>query len=706
MSVRVLQASKGSEQNNLLWLFFIQSSLAMLLLIPTIIAGMLVEWSNATCNPQEGIQLLFALAGSTSCLGVAIGLACGRVTSNLRAADVLLTVIYLSLLGQALARLYFEPQIFAYSMAFGYFPGSLYDEDVRLTQALVTHRVLTFSVALAVIFTLDLLAPLRNLRPRSSKKFVIRLAQSLLLISISLYGWTLGEKNQFNLRRSSIENILSRRLNNQRVDIRFDPSFSEKQTRDFLIETELHYRQLQKFFATDLTKPIRVFVYRNVSQKKALMGAYRTQIARPWQNEIHIHGTNIPHSVLRHELAHIFAADFAQGAFRVPSKAGIFVNMGIVEGTAVAADWPTDRMTVHQWAKAMREEKRAPNPAHLLSPQGFWAQSASRAYTIAGSFLRFLIDTYGIEKFKTLYRTNNFEIAYEQPALALAEEWGRFVDQVPSAKQSKKRAEQRFSRPSILQKVCAHETAKMKADAQLAVSTGNLEEGIRLLRKVSLNRPSDFTVPLSLSRAVAKQGRLDAAVNELKSVRNSENYTAQGRLRIELAIADSEWKTDNSTVALELLEKADVRSLGAGFRRLVEAKKFALRQTPEIQTTLRAYLLQEYSQEEGLIKLSELATKYPTNGLIHYLFARRLEQIGMVERGITETRIALAATLPHRDFRDEANKMLGRMLLEDRQFDAAELQFVKMANTASRAIDRLEALQWQQRAKIRKELEN
>ena len=173
-----------------------------------------------------------------------------------------------------------------------------------------------------------------------------------------------------------------------------------------------------------------------------------------------------------------------------------------------------------------------------------------------------------------------------------------------------------------------------------------------------------------------------------------------------MAIADSEWKTDNSTVALELLEKADVRSLGAGFRRLVEAKKFALRQTPEIQATLRAYLLQEYSQGEGLIQLSELATKYPTNGLIHYLFARRLEQIGMVERGITETRIALAATLPHRDFRDEANKMLGRMLLEDRQFDAAELQFVKMANTSSRAIDRLEALQWQQRAKIRKELEN
>ncbi|MEE2900739.1 MAG: hypothetical protein VYC39_00325 [Myxococcota bacterium] len=705
LSIHVVQQKARTTDASLIWLFFILTSLGLIFLFPTVAAGMLVEWFNSTCNPQEGIQMIILLAGSTTCLGIALGMACARIFSNKLMALVATALVYCLLLGQALARLYFEPQIFAYSMPFGYFPGSLYDEEVRLTKTLVSHRIITVLFACAIVFSLDAFAPLRRLRPRTAKKFTIRLFQSFILVSASFYGWTLGETEGFNLDRSSIEKILSLREHNERLDIRFDSSFTEEQTKDFLIESELHYQQLQKFFSIKLSKPIRVFVYRNVGQKRSLMGAYRTQIARPWQNEIHIHGTSIPHPVLRHELAHIFAADFADGLFKVPAKAGIFVNMGIVEGTAVAADWPTDRMTVHQWAKAMIEQKRAPNPADLLSPQGFWTQSAARAYTVAGSFLRFLIDTYGIEKFKALYRSNSFETAYEKPAKDLAKEWTDYIDKIPAAKQSKKRAEQRFSRPSILEKVCAHETAKMKSDARAQIAAGKMNEGIALFRKVAEYRPADSSVALSISRSMAKKGHLKSALDELKAVRNSQNYTAQGRLRVELAIADLEWKTSNSTVALQILSMADTRSLSAGFRRLVEAKKYAMQQEASIQAVLRDYLLQEYSQEEGLVRLADLTASHSSNGLLHYLYARRLAQIGMSNRALIEIRRALSLGLPHPDFIEEANKMLGRVLLAARQFDEAEFQFVKMAKTASRAIDRLEALQWSQRAKIRKELD-
>ena len=77
----------------------------------------------------------------------------------------------------------------------------------------------------------------------------------------------------------------------------------------------------------------------------------------------------------------------------------------------------------------------------------------------------------------------------------------------------------------------------------------------------------------------------------------------------------------------------------------------------------------------------------------------------MSERGLIEIRRALNLGLPQQDFVTEANKMLGRMLMDAGQFDEAEIQFVKMAKTATRAIDRLEASRWQQRAKIRKELD-
>ena len=81
-------------------------------------AGIFVEWFNATCKPQEGIQLIPLLALTTS-IGVVRPTWLSKF--NQLFAQILLTVVYASA-RQALSRLYFEPQIFAYSMP-GYFPG-------------------------------------------------------------------------------------------------------------------------------------------------------------------------------------------------------------------------------------------------------------------------------------------------------------------------------------------------------------------------------------------------------------------------------------------------------------------------------------------------------------------------------------------------------------------------------------------------------
>ena len=112
-----------------------------------------------------------------------------------------------------------------------------------------------------------------------------------------------------------------------------------------------------------------------------------------------------PSTRLRHEMAHVFAGAFGDPLFGValawrwhgplPLPA---LASGLVEGVAEAADSrvPTTTSTIHQQAAAMIAAGRAP-PLEEVVGAGFSAQSGARAYTMAGSFCRFLLETRGAD---------------------------------------------------------------------------------------------------------------------------------------------------------------------------------------------------------------------------------------------------------------------------------------------------------------------
>ena len=65
-----------------------------------------------------------------------------------------------------------------------------------------------------------------------------------------------------------------------------------------------------------------------------------------------------------------------------------------VGAEAADAGADDDESTIHQEAAAMIAACRAP-PLESVVGAGFSAQSGARAYTIAGSFCRFLLETRG-----------------------------------------------------------------------------------------------------------------------------------------------------------------------------------------------------------------------------------------------------------------------------------------------------------------------
>ena len=60
-------------------------------------------------------------------------------------------------------------------------------------------------------------------------------------------------------------------------------------------------------------------------------------------------------SVLKHELAHVFAAGLTDSPLGVPLRHGLVPDALLIEGVAMAAEWPLhEGLDLHQWAAAMR----------------------------------------------------------------------------------------------------------------------------------------------------------------------------------------------------------------------------------------------------------------------------------------------------------------------------------------------------------------
>ena len=224
-------------------------------------------------------------------------------------------------------------------------------------------------------------------------------------------------------------------------------------------DCEFQYAQLSDYLDpgdTMQSQKVRAYIYASPDQKKRLIGARGTSVEDPFGHGFHIHAQGFPHPVLKHELAHVFTVPWS------PLK--VSLKIGLHEGIAVAADWEEGRLTGHQWAKAMREMEVAP-PLSGVMGFGFWGHAGSRSYLLAGSFVRFLVDTYGIEKFKGVFPTGNFVKHYAKDLSALEAEWIEFLETIPLRDDDVAYATYRLKRKSVFQQVCAHEMAALRDTA-------------------------------------------------------------------------------------------------------------------------------------------------------------------------------------------------------------------------------------------------
>jgi hypothetical protein len=570
VGVRVAQLSRGRSGSQV-------AAAAALAALALVLAPLVIVLARAAfapaCAPATGAvyALLFALPGPV--LAALVGASLGAAFRRRGAATAAASLLVPAFVAWSLARFYATPTIFAYDPFYGFFPGAIYDESVPLTLAHVTHRVGTLGwiVAAAALIVhawepaTARLSPARLRAP--SPALGVMLAGLLTGVGVFAAGPALGHRHD----AADIARALERRVASRRCVVLYDRSIDAHQAALTARDCDVRVEQLEQFYGVRQPRPVTVFLFANSAQKRELMGAEDTYVAKPWRHEVYLQYAPFPHPVLKHELAHVVAGAMAGGPFRVTALGRLLPAPGLIEGAAVAAAWEGESdASPHQWSRAMLEAGLTPSVASL-SGLGFFAASSGRAYTAAGSFCRWLIDTRGRERFRRYYRDADADAAYGESLGSLEAQWRAFLRGAPTPDGVLARARTRFRRASVFGRTCPLLLEDLARDAAGHLDAGDLAAAERELRALIGHDPTDLHTRLMLAVVRVRAGDLAGAAAVAGEAERALGPAAGQRARSQ--VADQVWRWRGASAARPFYEALDASSLDDDEARTLTIKR-------------------------------------------------------------------------------------------------------------------------------------
>ncbi len=414
-------------------------------------------------------------------------------------------------------RFYSAPPIFGYDPFVGYFAGSLYDEELAISAAFGWARLYHATLAATALATMALLLDGKTLAARLRWQGRLRIA--LVVVGCGLAAAALHARRAqlgFQLDGDDVARALGAERHTEHFVLHYSPNGPyAKQIALDAADFELRWQQLSRLFGATPQAPIHAFLFDNAGQKRALMGAAHTMVAKPWRREVYLQHEGWPAPTLMHELAHVFAGRFGDSLLAI-SRRGLDVNVGLIEGVAVAASWAGSPLTPHQVVKVLRDAKVIDENtlAQTMGPR-FFGLNAGQAYNVAGSFCRFLLDTRGADKLAALYRDAGSDAGYRRIYGAsfgeLRTQWLAMIDAQPVPRSEVALALDRLRHPSVFGKPCAHALALARQAAHQAAQAGDRARALALFDQLCADDPRDVDGLVdALDATVAADARPEA----------------------------------------------------------------------------------------------------------------------------------------------------------------------------------------------------
>lgn len=643
------------------------------------------------CDPLFGLALYATLALPSGLLSSTLGCACAFAAPR-RAAWLVALVFLLSLAG-TLWPILFGPQVFAFHHLGGAVPGPIYDEAIALTPALGWFRLATlgYTVGLAGLTLLFARQPTPSpsASPSPAPSPWSARHRAGLVLAVAGFAPALllssrAESLHFCASNALLDDALGARIETPLLILHVPREKTPAERRLLALDAEASARAVLRFFGTPGATPAKVdvFLYRSTDEKRRLIGAAETSFAKPWLRVIHTSDLPAPHPILRHELVHALGADLLRSPFGVPGRLfGLLPDMAFIEGFAVAGDFPGGEATIHEETAALRTLGKLPDLVQLFRPGRFYAEPGPRAYTAAGSLLRWVWETRGPEALRAAY-ASPVGLAALGPLEELVRGHSAFLDTVRVPAPVLALAALRFSAPSVLHKHCAHEVAALEQRAALAGTRGQQADTVALLRTCALLEPDDPNKLFALRRALLDSGDEAGAQEVLERLLVHEKLSTPQRAQALVDLGDRAWKRGEVMTAGARYSEAARLTQPEPQARLLLAKRTALAH-PETWPALRRLLVDGDGGPEVWLLLRDLDLQAPRDGLAAFLLAKQAQNKLAWETCVRFARSALSRTLPDPRFALEARRMLSICALHAGDLPTARAAFDELKSQAT-----------------------
>ena len=568
------------------------------------------------CEPLVGLAFMATFGVGAIPVSVATA-AFVRALTEGRRRWLLLGALWGCSAAGTLAYVALQPDITAYDTFFGYFAGSIYDESLVGFSAHIWYRAAGLCWAALVLGLLAL-----RLEPSRFHRRVVVLA-ALGFIGIHAQRGDLGLVKT----RAYVEAELGGFVETEHFDLYYDAShFDAERLAQLVYDHEARHAELAEFWGHEPDRRLRSYVYGDRDEKGRLMGGRRTLVAKIWLGEMHITWSGVGNTLLAHEMAHLFLKEDGTGPLDLSTAFGVVPLMAMVEGAATAAGWGGGEWDEHTWSAAMQREGVADDLADILGPFGFWSKYSHRAYTLTGSFVRYLIDTRGAEPFRVAYGHGDFEGVYGESLDALTDEWEAWLAELELAEEVQTTARWHFDRPSIFGRRCARSIATRMDAGDVFVRQGRREEAIRCFEDVVVDDPTNVRLRLDVARRLVRLEAESEARSHAEFVRDLPGAGLRASAAADELLADMAWRAGEQSAASETYARlAEGAGTESDRRRLLAKAAGAGAEGPLTERALRLALVAEPAEprENQVADLLE-AARAEGSELARYLALLRM----------------------------------------------------------------------------------
>ena len=497
----------------------ISFSLMLLLLVFALTPFIMNVFSsllNEFCSFGEGVLFYATITLPAILIGFSLGIFAAYVTKKFRITFFIITILLISII--PVLEIYFFPQVYFYNPLIAYFPGSIYDEGMTVDLKIVGYRILNFVFFVGIVYLIY-----------KDKKSSHIIRNSAITIVISAAFFFASPYLGFSTNYSKLYNLLPQKYTTEKFYFHLPSDLFEEESKQILLHSEYYFKWLQNSIKETPSERIEIFLFESNDQKKEYFGSGAADVAKPWLYQIYL-SKGSWQSTLKHELAHIFSAEFGSTIFKLSSG----FNPFFIEGFATSQDPFRDEVHVDYLSSLALFNYKELRINQLLKGFNFFASNSFLTYTYAGSFSKYLIDNYNIDNYKKLYSNLDFIKSYRLSSDSLIAEYKRFLEGI-SFEQNEHRFYYYFGRQSITQKTCPRYIGSLLRKGWEQVSINKLEQAKKNFRAV-LDKTPNYSAIVGLSEIFSSQDSVQQSINLISNtVTNFEKTPFYYLLRFRLA---------------------------------------------------------------------------------------------------------------------------------------------------------------------------